>query len=78
MYNSSMQEIPVSDFRQQCLTLLDQLPPEGIVITRHGQPIAQVMPIRGSCADLIGSVPHILFDNDDDLFSTGERWDAES
>lgn len=78
LYNADVQRISVSDFRQQCLTLVDRLPAEGILITRHGQPVAKVLPVReNSCADLIGSVP-ILLDNDDDLFSTGERWDAES
>jgi antitoxin (DNA-binding transcriptional repressor) of toxin-antitoxin stability system len=76
----TMREISVSDFRQQCLALMDALPPEGIIITRHGHPVAKLFPIRpASCADLIGTVP-VLPDNGngDDLFSTGERWDAES
>jgi prevent-host-death family protein len=71
-----MQEISVSDFRQQCLALIDRLPAEGILITRHGHPVARLLPVRpASCADLIGAVP-ILANSDDDLFSTGERWDA--
>ena len=71
-----MEEISVSDFRQRCLTLMDRLPAEGILITRHGQPVARIVPVRpGSCADLIGSIP-ILSDPADDLFSTGERWEA--
>jgi antitoxin (DNA-binding transcriptional repressor) of toxin-antitoxin stability system len=73
-----MREISVSDFRQQCLTLMDHLPPEGVIITRHGHPVAKLLPIRpASCADLIGTAP-VLRGHDDDLFSTGERWDAES
>ena len=73
-----MKSVPISDFRQQCLSLVDELPPEGILITRRGEPVARVIPIRGSCADLIGSAPDLLFDNDDDLFTTGIRWDAQS
>ena len=72
-------EMSVSEFRQQCLSLLDQLPPEGITLTRHGKPIARVMPVQpGSCADLIGSAPDLIVDPDDDLLTTGIRWDAES
>ena len=53
-----MQEISVSDFRQQYLALMDQLPAEGILITRHGHAVARLLPVRlGSCADLIGTVP---------------------
>ena len=77
MYNLSVQTISASDFRQQCLALMDNLPADGILITRHGHPIAKLVPVKQSCADLIGS-GLVLYDNDDDLFSTGERWDAES
>ena len=79
MYNLSMREISVSDFRQQCLALMDALPPEGVVITRHGHPVAKLFPVRpASCADLIGTVALLPDNGNDDLFSTGERWDAES
>lgn len=77
MYKLLMQEISVSDFRQQCLTLMDQLPAEGILITRHGHPVARLLPVRpASCAELIGTVP-ILADETDDLFSTDEHWESE-
>lgn len=73
-----MQEIPISEFRQRCLALVDALPAEGILITRHGHPVAKLLPVRpASCADLIGSIP-MLINNNDDLFSTEEQWDAES
>jgi len=73
-----VQEISVSDFRQQCLALMDHLPLEGILITRHGHPVARLLPVHpASCADLIGSVP-ILKDDHDDLLSTGERWEADA
>lgn len=72
-------EMSVSDFRQRCLSLLDKLPAEGITLTRHGKPVARITPVEpGSCADLIGSAPDLIVDPDDDLFSTGIRWDAES
>jgi len=70
--------INISDFRQQCLSLVDELPSEGILISRHGNPIARLVPFRRSCADLIGSVPNLSTDPKDDLFSAGVHWDAES
>ena len=73
-----MKVINISEFRQQCLSLVDQLPSEGILIARHGEPVAKLLPVRGSGADLIGTAPDFLYDNDDDLFTTGIRWDAES
>ena len=72
-----MRAIEASDFRRECLALLDKLPPEGILITRHGHPLAKLVPVKQSCADLIGT-GSVLYDNDDDLLSTGDRWDAES
>ena len=44
-----MRSLSVTEFRRQCLSLLDRLPEEGeegIVITKHGQPIARVAPMR--------------------------------
>jgi antitoxin (DNA-binding transcriptional repressor) of toxin-antitoxin stability system len=78
LYNMVVQEMNVSEFRQKCLTLMDDLPAEGILITRHGHPVAKLMPVRESCGDLIGSVPGLVIDPGDDLFTTGIQWDAES
>ena len=72
-----MKSLNVSQFREQCLALLDKLPPEGIVITRRGRPIARVTPVRKNNADLIGSMKG-MFEIRGDIFSTGEKWDAES
>jgi antitoxin (DNA-binding transcriptional repressor) of toxin-antitoxin stability system len=78
LYNLAVQEISISEFRQKCLALMDDLPADGILITRHGHAVAKLLPVRpSSCADLIGTVPG-LARPEDDLFSTGERWDAES
>jgi antitoxin (DNA-binding transcriptional repressor) of toxin-antitoxin stability system len=78
MYTLDMQEMNVSEFRRKCLALMDNLPADGILITKHGHPVAKLTPVRRSCADLIGSVPGMVIDPNDDLFSTGIEWDAES
>ena len=67
----------VTDFREQCLSLFDNIPSGGVVITKRGKAIAKVVKISSSCSELIGSMPH-LASADDDLFSTGITWDAES
>ncbi len=41
-----MKDLSVTEFRRQCLSLLDELPDDGIMITKHGQPVARVMPVR--------------------------------
>jgi len=66
-----------SEFKEQCLSLLDHLDPDGIVITKHGKPVARLIPIESGCADLIGSMKGKIKVTGD-IFSTGIKWDAES
>jgi prevent-host-death family protein len=51
-----MKHINASKFKEQCLALLDNLDPEGIVITKRGKPVARLIPASSDCADLIGSM----------------------
>ena len=52
----TMRRISVSKFQEQCLSLLDDLGAEGIVITKRGKPVAQVVPRGSGCAALIGGM----------------------
>jgi prevent-host-death family protein len=52
----AMRRISASKFKEQCLSLLDDLGAEGIVITKRGKPVAKVIPIGSGCVDLIGSM----------------------
>jgi prevent-host-death family protein len=40
-----MKDLSVTEFRRECLSLLDHLPEEGIVITKRGKPVARVCPV---------------------------------
>jgi prevent-host-death family protein len=51
-----MKSIPAMQFKAQCLSILDQLGSEGIVITKHGKPVAMLLPARTSSSVLIGSM----------------------
>ena len=73
----SMQQINASKFKEQCLSLLDDLSAEGIVITKRGKPVAKVIPIASGCAALIGSMKGKLKIKGG-LLSTGIQWTAES
>jgi prevent-host-death family protein len=70
-------EISASKFKEQCLSLLDNIAPEGIVVTKHGKPVARLLPIDSGCASLIGSMKGKVKVSGD-VFSTGIRWNAES
>jgi prevent-host-death family protein len=72
-----MEQINASKFKEQCLALLDNLEPEGIVITKHGKPVARLIPASSDCADLIGSMKGKIRVHGD-ILSTGLNWDAES
>ena len=50
-----MKQIAAAKFKQRCLALLHQVDQDGIVITRHGKPVAKLIPYSGS-ASLIGSL----------------------
>lgn len=72
-----MKKINAAKFKEQCLAILDEVGPEGVLITKHGKPVAKLLPASQENADLIGSMKgRLRFSGD--LLSTGIRWDAES
>jgi prevent-host-death family protein len=73
----AMKRIPAAKFKEQCLSLLDRVDEEGIVITKHGKPVAKLIPFASESAGLIGSLKGKLVIKDD-ILSTGTRWDAQS
>lgn len=72
-----MKSVPAAKFKEQCLALLDQVDPDGIVITKHGKPVAKLVPIYTDTARLIGSFKSKIKIKGN-LLSTGVKWDAES
>ncbi len=72
-----MLTLSASKFKEQCLSLLDRLDPDGILITKHGKPVARVIPAGTAHAALIGSLKGKIRIKGD-ILSTGIRWNAES
>lgn len=72
-----MKQIAAAKFKEQCLSLLDNVAEEGLVITKHGRAVAKLIPIRASSADLIGALKGKLKIRGD-VLSTGVSWHAES
>ena len=69
--------IGAAKFKEQCLSLLDELAPEGLVITKHGKPVARVIPLPRRPADLLG----VLADKIEvrgDILTTGVAWDSDA
>ena len=72
-----MKHLNVSEFREPCLALPEELPAEGVLITKRGHPVAHLMPVRDNDGDLIGSLAGQLKVKGDILY-TGRKWDAQS
>lgn len=72
-----MKRISTAQSREQCLVLFDRLTPEGLVITKHGKPVARVIPYSGPSGDLIGALREKL-EIHGEILSTGLAWDADA
>ncbi|MCY4256303.1 MAG: type II toxin-antitoxin system Phd/YefM family antitoxin [Gammaproteobacteria bacterium] len=72
-----MKTVGAAKFKQQCLSLLDHLDPEGLVVTKHGKPVARVVPYERGSAPLIGSLKDKIAVHGD-LLSTGSVWQADA
>ncbi len=71
--------IPAGEFKQRCLALLDRVAETGIplVVTKRGRAVARLVPIQSPMETLRGSV-RVLAESDEDLYSTGDTWDADT
>ena len=67
-----------STFKARCLALLDEVASSHstIVVTKHGKPVARLVPIDDEQPPTRGSVT-LLAEDDEAYFSTGEAWHAE-
>jgi len=70
-----MKKVAAAKFKEQCLSILDHLEPEGVVITKHRKPVARLLPVERASADLIGSLRGKIRVKGD-IQSTGVKWDA--
>ena len=66
-----------SKFKENCLALLNNLDPDGILITKRGKPVARLIPADRDCANLIGSMKGKIRIKGN-ILSTGVRSNAQS
>ena len=73
-----MQTLKASEFKAKCLKLMDEVQASGqeIVITKNGKPISKLVPYRIKKPTLLGLHKGKISSGDEDIFSTGETWDA--
>jgi len=72
-----MKILPAAKFKAQCLALLDEVDPEGILVTKRGKPVAKLIPVERGGAALLGRLKGKI-QVKGDLLSTGIRWDADA
>lgn len=72
-----MRTIGAAEFKERCLQLLDEVDDEGLLITKHGKPVARVLPAGSDGKRLIGSLRGKIRIKGN-IVSTGVRWDAQS
>ena len=72
-----MKTMGAAKFKEQCLALLDRLDAEGLVITKHGRPVARVVPYEREFNEVIGSLRGKI-EVRGDIVSTGVRWNADA
>ncbi len=72
----SAKTIGAARFKEQCLAILDEVGPEGIIVTKRGKPVAKLIPIAADSAQLIGALKDEI-EIKGDIFTTGVTWNAE-
>jgi prevent-host-death family protein len=70
--------IPAAIFKAECLKLMDEVARTGkrVVITKHGKPVAQLVPVPPQAESLFGYMKNTLVIKVDIVSSTGESWSA--
>lgn len=75
MTMAKAQHIAASQFKAECLALLDRVAETGesLIVTKHGRPVAQLVPLpKQKNRSLLGSVTFV----GDILSPIDEDWDA--
>ncbi len=73
-------EIKAAEFKAKCLQLMDDVQKnhEEIVITKHGKPIAKLVPVEANPErHLFGYLKDITIIKGDILSPIAEKWEAD-
>jgi prevent-host-death family protein len=72
--------IPAAIFKAECLNLMEEVARTGqpIVITKHGKPVAQLVPIPAQPESLFGYMKNTVSISGDIVTPVREEWSALS
>lgn len=73
-------EIPAGEFKARCLRLMEEVRDSRIpiVITKHGRPIARLVPIEDQAPALVGYLRGTVSILDDIILPVEETWEADA
>lgn len=71
-------EIPAGDFKARCLALMEEVRDRGgeYIITKRGEPVARLVPVRRERRPLLGSMKGTVTVLGDVVSPLDEPWDA--
>jgi prevent-host-death family protein len=74
------QTVMASRFKAECLALLDKVERTkvSIVVTKHGRPVARVVPIEEPTRRSTDHSVKLKIGEDEAYYSTGETWEVEA
>lgn len=72
-----IETIAAAKFKEKCLFLLDHVGPKGIVITKHGRPVARLMPAGRESKSLLGRLKGKIQIHGG-ILRTGARWSVSA
>ncbi len=72
--------VSATEFKAKCLDILDRVKQtrEEIVITKHGKPMAKLVPLPATGKNIFGYLAGSVEIHGDIVGPTGEVWDADS
>ena len=72
-------EVPAAVFKDTCLQLIDRVAQsrQEIVVTKHGRPVARLVPFDPEATSLFGCLAGTATERGDIVAPIGESWDAD-
>ena len=72
--------IPATVFKAECLQLMDEVARTGqpVVITKHGKPVAQLVPVAAEPRSMFGYMKNTVTIKGDIVAPTDDSWSAVS
>lgn len=71
--------IPAGEFKAKCLQIMEEvkLQHRTVIITKHGKPIAKLVPFEDAPRSLFGALEGSVKIKGNIIESIGEEWEAE-